>query len=149
VLRAAQQNAPVDTGGLRLSLQIEARRPNRKDQRSKYISNTDAVIAVVTTASGKKLKKMSQGKGLEQSRRRLASMEQDAHVGAYRAHNFMGVDSDARAIAQEFGTARMKNKDGNPFMRPALENNATQVANTLGKILGDQITKYKSRKVKK
>jgi HK97 gp10 family phage protein len=149
VLRAAQQNAPVDTGGLRLSLQIEARRPNRKDQRSKYISNTDAVIAVVTTASGKKLKKMSQGKGLEQSRRRLASMEQDAHVGAYRAHNFMGVDSDARAIAQEFGTARMKNKDGNPFMRPALENNATQVANTLGKILGDQITKYKSRKFKK
>jgi HK97 gp10 family phage protein len=149
VLRSAQQNAPVDTGGLRLSLQVEARRPTRRDRRSKYISNTDTVIAAVTTASGRKLKKMSEGKGLEQSRRRLASMEQDAHVGAYRAHNFMGIDSDARAIAQEFGTARMRNKDGNPFLRPALESNAMAVANDLGKALATQITKYKSRKVKK
>jgi HK97 gp10 family phage protein len=145
VLRAAQQNAPVDTGGLRLSLQVEARRPNRRDRRSKYVSNTDTVIAAVTTASGRKLKQMSEGKGLERSRKRLAKMGMEQED----ASRFMGVDSDARAIAQEFGTARMRNKDGNPFLRPALESNAMVVANDLGKALATQITKYKSRKVKK
>lgn len=146
VLGHAQQNAPVDTGGLRLSLQVEARRPNRRDRRSKYVSNTDTVIATVTTASGRKLKQMSEGKGLERARKRLAGMEQDAHVGAYRASRFMGVDSDARAIAQEFGTAKTPQQ---PYLRPALENNATVVANDLGQVLAAQINKYKSRKVKK
>jgi hypothetical protein len=55
VLRQAQAAAPMDTGGLKLSLQVEARRPSRKDKRSKYVMNTDTVIAAVTTASGKKL----------------------------------------------------------------------------------------------
>ena len=69
VLNQAVANAPVDTGGLRLSLQVEARRPTRRDKRSKYISDTDTVIAAVTTASGKKLEQMSEGKGLLRARR--------------------------------------------------------------------------------
>lgn len=142
VLGMAQQNAPVDTGGLRLSLQIEARRPTRKDRRSKYISSTDTVIAVVTTASGRKLKQMSEGKGLERSRKRLVKMGMEQND----ASRFMGVDSDARAIAQEFGTARNPHQ---PYLRPALENNATVVANSLGETLATQIQKYKSRKFKK
>jgi len=142
VLGMAQQNAPVDTGGLRLSLQVEARRPSRRDRRSKYVSNTDTVIAVVTTASGRKLKQMSEGKGLERSRKRLAKMGMEQQD----ASRFMGVDSDARAIAQEFGTAR---NPAQPYLRPSLENNAMVVANDLGQTLATQINKYKSRKVKK
>jgi len=38
VLTEAVARAPVNTGGLRLSLQIEARRPLRRDRRSKYIT---------------------------------------------------------------------------------------------------------------
>lgn len=139
VLGNAQQNAPVDTGGLRLSLQVEARRPNRRDRRSKYVSNTDTVIAAVTTASGRKLKQMSEGKGLERARARLAKMGGDSS-------RFMGIDSDARAIAQEFGTAKTPQQ---PYLRPALENNAMVVTNELGRTLAAQIEKYKSRKFKK
>ena len=62
VLESAQQNAPVDTGALKLLLQVEARRPTSRDRRSKYITKSDTVIAVVTTASGKKMKAMSEGK---------------------------------------------------------------------------------------
>lgn len=139
VLGMAQQNAPVDTGGLRLSLQVEARRPNRRDRRSKYISETDTVIAAVTTASGRKLKQMSEGSGLVRSRKRLEKMGTDSS-------RFMGIDSDARAIAQEFGSARNPSQ---PYLRPALENNAMVVANDLGETLAAQIEKYKSRKFKK
>ena len=146
VLAAAQQNAPVLTGGLRLSLQVEARRPNKKDRRSKYVSSTDSVIAAVTTASGKKLQQMSEGPGLMRARKRLAAMEQEGHVGRYRASRFMGVASDARAIAQEFGTAR---HPAQPYLRPALESNAVVVANSLGRTLAAQMLKYKSRKFKK
>lgn len=139
VLAAAQQNAPVDTGGLRLSLQVEARRPNRRDRRSKYISETDTVIAAVTTASGRKLKQMSEGKGLVRAQKKLAKMGVDAS-------RFMGIDSDARAIAQEFGSARNPSQ---PYLRPALEVNAAVVTNELGRTLAAQIEKYKSRKFKK
>jgi HK97 gp10 family phage protein len=139
VLAQAQQNAPVDTGGLRLSLQVEARRPNRRDKRSKYVSESDAVIAVVTTASGRKLKQMSEGKGLERARKRLTKM-------GVESSRFMGIDSDARAIAQEFGSARNPQQ---PYLRPALESNASIAANSLGESLAAQIQKYRSRKVKK
>ena len=41
VLTQAMSNAPMDTGGLRLSLQVEARRPTKRDRRSKYITDND------------------------------------------------------------------------------------------------------------
>ena len=97
VLNQAVANAPVDTGGLKLSLQVEARRPTRRDRRSKYITETDTVIAAVTTASGKKLAQMSEGRGLLRARRNLKKM------GVDNVENFMGIKSDARAVAQEFG----------------------------------------------
>lgn len=108
VLAKARADAPVDTGGLRRSLQVEARRPNRKDKRSKYIVNTDTVISLVTTAPGKKLAKM-------------------------------GIASDARAIAQEFGTAR---HPAHPYLRTALESQSTSVVNDLAKILARRIDQY-------
>jgi HK97 gp10 family phage protein len=109
VLAKARADAPVDTGGLKRSLQVEARRPNRKDKRSKYIANTDTVISLVTTAPGKKLAKL-------------------------------GIKSDARAIAQEFGTAR---NPAHPYLRSALESQSTSVVNNLAGILARRIDKYK------
>lgn len=109
VLAKARADAPVDTGGLKRSLQVEARRPNRKDKRSKYIVNTDTVISLVTTAPGKKLAKL-------------------------------GIKSDARAIAQEFGTAK---HPAHPYLRSALESQSTSVVNNLAGILARRIDKYK------
>ena len=113
VLAKARANAPVDTGGLKRSLQVEARRPNRKDKRSKYIVSTDTVISLVTTAPGKKLAKL-------------------------------GIKSDARAIAQEFGTAR---NPAQPYLRTALESQSTSVVNDLAKILARRINQYNKVKI--
>ena len=109
VLAKAIAEAPEDTGGLKRSLQIEARRPNRKDKRSKYIANTDTAISLVTTASGKKLAKL-------------------------------GIKSDARAMAQEFGTAR---NPKHSYLRVALESESQNTVNTLAGILARRIDKYK------
>lgn len=136
VLNQAIQNAPVDTGGLRLSLQVEARRPTKRDRRSKYITDKDTVIATVTTASGKKLKAMSEGKGLLKARRKLAKL------GVEDSKNFMGIQSDARAMAQEFGTAK---NGAQPYLRPALESQSQQTAERLGEILGRRINQYKAK----
>jgi HK97 gp10 family phage protein len=137
VLNQAVSNAPVDTGGLRLSLQVEARRPTKRDRRSKYITTNDTVIATVTTASGAKLKSMSEGKGLLKARRKLAKL------GVNDAKNFMGIQSDARAIAQEFGSARNGAK---PYLRPAMESQSEQTAKRLGEILGRRLNQYKAKK---
>jgi HK97 gp10 family phage protein len=109
VLAKAIAEAPENTGGLKRSLQVEARRPNRKDKRSKYIANTDTVISLVTTASGKKLAKL-------------------------------GIKSDARAMAQEFGTAR---NPKHPYLRVALESQSQSTVNTLAQILTRRLDQYK------
>lgn len=109
VLAKAIAEAPEDTGGLKRSLQVEARRPNRKDKRSKYIANTDTVISLVTTASGKKLAKL-------------------------------GIKSDARAMAQEFGTAR---NPKHPYLRVALESQSQSTVNILAQILARRLDQYK------
>lgn len=109
VLAKAIAEAPEDTGSLKRSLQVEARRPNSKDKRSKYIANTDTVISLVTTASGKKLAKL-------------------------------GIKNDARAIAQEFGTAR---NPKHSYLRVALESESQNTVNNLAGILARRIDKYK------
>lgn len=137
VLASAISKSPKDTGGLALSLQIEARRPTRKDRRSKYITQTDTVIAAVTTASGRKLKQMSTGKGLEKSRKKLRKM------GVVGYQNFTGIASDARAMAQEFGSAH---NPAHPYLRPALESNSTNVVQKLSTILARRISEYRMKK---
>lgn len=111
VLAMAKANSPKDTGALERSLIIEARRPTRRDRRSKYVTETDTVIAAVTTASGKKLAKM-------------------------------GIESDARAIAQEFGSAR---NTAHPYLRPALESMAQSTVNLLSGILARRIEQFKAK----
>jgi HK97 gp10 family phage protein len=136
VLTQAQSNAPMDTGGLRLSLQVEARRPTKRDRRSKYITQTDTVIASVTTASGKKLAKMSEGAGLIRARKRLLKMGATAEQAAA----FEGFQSDARAMSQEFGSAH---NGAQPYLRPAIEGMAQQTVNTLGRVLARRIEQFK------
>lgn len=134
VLDSAQQKAPVETGALRLLLQVEARRPTNRDRRSKYINKSDTVIAVVTTASGKKMQAMSEGKGLQRTRKRLTKMGATAEEAA----SFMGFKSDARAIAQEFGTA---STPSHPYLRPALESQSQSTVERLA----DELRKYIER----
>lgn len=114
VLEQARANAPKDTGDLTRTLIVEARRPTKRDRRSKYVTQTDTVIAAVTTASGKKLAKM-------------------------------GIKSDARAIAQEFGTAR---HPAQPYLRPALEANAQSTVNRLAEILARRISQFRAKNTK-
>ena len=129
VLNSARSLAPEDTGALRASLQIEARKPNRKDKRSKYVSENDAVIGLVTTAPGSKLA-------------RIAFKNQKTNSKFLQ----IGIKSDARAVANEFGTAKMPAK---PFMRPALESNKEQVTNSLANSLRQVLEKYKARQARK
>lgn len=138
VLESAQQKSPVDTGALRLLLQVEARRPTNRDRRSKYITENDTVIAVVTTASGKKMKAMSEGKGLERSRKRLLK----AGATADEAAAFQGFKSDARAVAQEFGTAR---HPAQPYLRPALESQAQSTVNRLAEEIKKYIDRFRAK----
>jgi HK97 gp10 family phage protein len=57
----------------------------------------------------------------------------------------MGIKSDARAIAQEFGTA---NHPAQPYLRPALESNAQSTVTRLGEILARRIEQFRAKNSK-
>jgi len=127
VLAKARSLVAKDTGALAQSLQVETRKPNKKDFRSKYIYPNDVVVGAITTASGKKLAKLK-FKNIKTGQKQV------------------GTKSDARATAVEFGTTNMSAK---PFLRPALESSASQVTGTLGKSLGVALEKYKAKQAKR
>jgi len=124
VLSQARALAPVDTGALRASLRVEARKPSRKDKKSIYVKTSDVVIATVTTAPSNVLAK-KQFLNLKTGKKQK------------------GIPSDARAIANEFGTAKHGAK---PYMRPALESQTGIVLDDLAGSLKLALLKYKSRK---
>ena len=127
VLAKARSLVAKDTGALAQSLQVETRKPGRKDFRSKYIFPGDVVVGAVTTASGKKLAKL-----------KFNNMK--------TGQKQVGTKSDARATALEFGTVAMTPR---PFLRPALESSASQVTGTLGTSLGVALKKYKAKQAKR
>jgi HK97 gp10 family phage protein len=129
-LDSARNLAPVDTGGLRASLQIEARKPRNKDRTSKYVNNDDVAIALITTAPGKKLAKTK----FKNERNTKSDIKQ------------VGIKSDARATIMEFGSAKTP---AQPYLRPALESSSGTVTSDLGKALGTALEKYKARQAKK
>lgn len=136
VLAMAKSLAPKNTGALQDTLGIVARRPTNRDRKSKYITGKDSVIAIVTTKNiPKKLKKQfaAENKGL--SGKELRSAKQKF----YQSHN---IPYDARAVANEFGTANMS---ANPFMRVSLESQASNVAEKLGQILKQKIEQYRGK----
>jgi HK97 gp10 family phage protein len=127
VLEKAKSLVSVDTGGLRASLQIEARKPTTRDKKSVYVSPTDTVIGTVTTASGRQLAKKN---------------FKNVRTGKKQK----GIPSDARGIANEFGTAKMAAK---PYLRPALETSSSQLLDSLTLSLRSAILKYKAKQPKK
>jgi HK97 gp10 family phage protein len=136
VLAMAKSLSPKDTGLLNQSLTIVSRRPTGKDMKSRYVLPTDSAIALVTTKPiPKKLKTAfhaanSNLKGAEYKRARKNYYQE---AGSFY---------DARAIANEFGTAKMSAK---PFMRVSLESQKQTVASSLGSILAQNIEKYKAK----
>lgn len=136
VLRSAQSNlmsnGNVDTGALMASLRVEARKPTTRDRRSLYVTRSDIAIATVTTASGKQLAR-TKFKNLRNTKSNIKQI---------------GIKSDARAVAIEFGTAKWEAGHGRPFLRPALENNKLAVVESLGQHLGTALSRYKSKNTK-
>lgn len=130
VLAMAKAMSPKDTGFLERTLTIVGRKPTRNDKKSKYIKNSDTVVAIVTSKPiPKKLKQQSVG------------MNKSEKKKFYASQNTL---YDARAVANEFGTAKMS---AQPFMRPALESQAISVSNTLGQILKNKIEQYRSKNI--
>jgi len=127
VLTKARSLAPKDSGALAASLQIETRKPSRKDKNSKYVYAGDVVIGAVTTASGKQLAK-----------RKFKNLQ--------TGEKQQGITSDARATAMEFGTAKTP---GKAYLRPALESSSTGVATSLGESLKFSLEKYKAKQAKR
>ena len=136
VQSVARMLAPTDTGKLRESIGIIARRPTTRDKKSQYIKNSDIAIAIVSTKVIPKQynKEFAQAnKGLKGSERQKAKREFLTEKGfAY----------DQRAVAQEFGTGDVAAK---PFMRPALESQTASVMASLGLILKQKIEQYRSK----
>lgn len=136
VLAMAKGLVPKDTGLLDQSLTIVSRRPTGKDMKSRYVLPTDSAIALVTTKPiPKKLKTEFHAahgnlKGAQYKKARK-NFYQEA-----------GSFYDARAIANEFGTAKMSAK---PYLRVSLESQQQAVANSLGIILAQNIEKYKAK----
>lgn len=127
VLAKARNLVPKDTGALSASLRIEARKPNKKDKNSVYVNSSDTVIGTVTTASGKQLAKKN-FKNLKTGKKQK------------------GIASDARAVANEFGTHKMA---GKPFLRPALETSSSEMLDSLTQSLRTAISKYQAKQPKK
>jgi len=135
-LQEIRAKAPKDTGALALHLRIEARRPNKRDKRSLYVRQGDTAIALVTTkAFPKKLKK----EWYEANKNLSVAEKSKAFKKFALSTNF---PYDARAIAQEFGSAR---NPAHPFMRTGMESASPRIVESLGNILAYRINNYKMR----
>ena len=132
---ALETHGNVDTGQLLRSLQVEARKPNSRDKRSRYSTPTMVMISRVTVAAGSKFIPDDGGKG------RLMTRQYVNRKTGKKEH----MHGDARAFAIEFGTARWLKGEGMPFIRPALESNAQRVTDSLSVALKDALVKYRSK----
>jgi len=139
VLRQAQSMAPVDTGALQNTLIVEARRPTKRDKRSKYITQTDTVIGLITTKAFPKKIKASFYKENESLYKTDKKQYRKKFKDLTKQLNF---PYDARAIAQEFGSAH---NPARPFLRPALESQAQTTVNRLSEILARRIEQFRAK----
>ena len=124
VMDTAKALVAIDTGALRTTIKVSAKKPSAKDRRSRYVSSGDVAIGVVSAyIKGWALAKMK-------------------YTNAKTGNKTTGIDSDARATVQEFGSYKMPAK---PYLRPALESKSGQVVNDLGQTIGTALEKYKSK----
>jgi HK97 gp10 family phage protein len=139
VLGAAKYLAPKDTGALAASLQVETRIPSKKDLRSRYVERGDAVIGLLTTASGKKLAK-------RKFTNIKTNKKESFNVITKQVNGKEVFSTDQRVAAMEFGTSKIDKK---PFLIPALEMSSTVVPDSIGESLKFSLEKYKARQLKK
>jgi hypothetical protein len=140
VLDMAKTQVAEDTRMLHDSLTIVAGRPTKKDMSSRYVLPTDSAIAKVTTRPiPKRLRRevnakfshfLKEGdkKGFSRERRKF-----------YHSQNIF---YDARAIANEFGTAKMS---GKPYLRISLETQQQTVSELVGMLLDQEIRNFVSK----
>jgi hypothetical protein len=104
--------------------------------KSRYVTPKDSVISLVSSRPiPKKLKQEFHAK--------YGNLKGSEYKKAKRSfYSEAGVVHDARAIANEFGTAKMSAK---PFMRVSLESQAQSVSALLGQILKARIESYKPK----
>jgi len=140
VLKASRNLAPKDTGAMAASLQVETRRPSKRDKNSKYVYQNDAVIGLVTTASGKKL--------AEKKFKNIKTGKKEVFKTIVKEQKFGDdiISTDQRVSAMEFGNAKTGAK---PFLRPALEMSAGVVADSLGNSLKIKLEQYKAKQAKR
>lgn len=143
VLQMAKILAPIDTGALVSSLQIESRKPTAKDRRSKYVESNDFFLGLVTTkAFPQKLRK-----DFYESNKSLFESDKAAYRTAFKKVAKENLRFyDARAVAVEYGTAKMSSK---PFMRPALESQSLNVINSLNDSFKVALEKKKAKPPKR
>ena len=132
----ARMLAPTDTGKLRESIGIIARRPTKRDKQSQYIKNSDIAIAIVST----KVIPKQYHKQFAQANKGLKGRERGKAKREFLTEQ--GFAYDKRAVSQEFGNAELPAK---PFMRPALESQTTSVVLSLSAILKQKIEQYRSK----
>jgi hypothetical protein len=142
VLWMAQGLVASDTGMLERSLTIVARRPTRKDMQSKYVQPTDSAIALVTTAPIPKHLKREVSGAFHASGKDKSEYRSFAKKFYKEADIFY----DARAIANEYGTA---NRPAKPYLRVSLESQQTSVTATLAMLLKQNIESYKAKNLTK
>lgn len=139
VLEAAKQLVRQDTGKLHDSLVVYAKRPSAKDKRSKYINQNDVVIAKVET------KAISARENREYKYTKASLAKKGINVSKKKFFEGRGRFYDGRAVANEFGTAKMAAK---PFLRPAMEGQAQTVIELLSITLDQKIRQYRSKTAK-
>lgn len=138
VLAMAKGLVPKDTGLLDQSLTIVSRRPTGKDMRSKYVQPTDSAIALVTTRPIPKHLKRELSAQFSASGKDKSEYRKFARKFYKDQNTFY----DARAIANEFGTA---NKSAKPYLRVSLESQQQAVSSLLGNLLKANIEKFKAK----
>ncbi len=140
VLMSAQLNAPQDTGLLERSLTIVAGKPTGKDMRSNYVKPTDSAIAKVTTRPiPKHLKRAVQS---QFGHLWAAGKKAEFKKARKKFYEEKNIFYDARAIANEFGTAKRSAK---PFLRNSLETQQQNVSDLVGLLLDQEIRNFISK----
>lgn len=140
VLIAAQLKVPQDTGLLERSLTIVAGKPTGKDMRSNYVKPTDSAIAKVTTRPiPKHLKRAVQ---TQFGHLWASGKKAEFRKAKKKFYEEKNIFYDARAIANEFGTA---NRSAEPFLRVSLESQQREVSDLVALLLDQEIRNFISR----
>lgn len=127
-----------DTGQLKRTLRVDARLARSKDRRSRYVSETDLVIAQVSVLLDKKGNDVSDGRAMFVE---YGTKNHNKTIATPKGLSKRAI----KAMQREFGTVRMAAR---PYLRPALEENQNKVVDKLKANIQTQIQKYKAKQAK-